>query len=203
MAKPYIAQAVVNKAMYANRNAYHFRLFHHLDSSRPPSWSKILALKTLIKSRDYDWIMWLDGDVVITNYGTRIETFLPTNPNIDFLITKDCNDINMGAFIMRASRSALAFLEEIYGGAHVTSKILNDAWWEQKSFISLYGISADLRNSTLQVPQKTFNSYPPEYECLEEGSTGWSEADFVIHFPGSPDDMREKLTSEYLQKVIY
>ena len=203
VAKPYIAQGVVNKAMYATRNAYHFRLFHHMDASRPPSWSKILALKTLIKSREYDWIMWLDGDAVITNFGTRIESLIPKDPSIDFLVTRDCNDINMGAFLLRASKSALLSLEEIYGGAHVTSKILNDLWWEQKSFISLYSESADLRNRTLQVPQKTFNSYPPGYECFEKGGTGWSEADFVVHFPGAPDDLRENLTTEYLKKVIY
>ena len=203
IAKPYIAQAVVNKAMYATRNAYHFRLFHHLDSSRAPAWSKILALKTVIKSREYDWVMWLDGDVVITNFGTRIESLLPRNPAIDFLITRDCNDINTGAFLLRASRSALASLDEIYGGPHVTSQILDDLWWEQRSFINLYGTSEDLRNRTLEVPQKTFNSYPPGYGCYEEGGTGWSEADFVVHFPGAPDDLRENLTKEYLQKVIY
>ena len=203
VAKPYIAQAVVNKAMYATRNAYQFRLFHHLDASRPPSWSKILALKTAIKSREYDWIMWLDGDVVITNFGTRIETLLPSDPGIDFLITRDCNNINMGAFLLRASKSALLSLDEIYGGPHVTSKILNDLWWEQKSFISLYNASAGLRNRTLEVPQKTFNSYPPGYDCFEEGGAGWTEADFVVHFPGAPDDLRENLTREYLQKVIY
>lgn len=203
IAKPYIAQAAVNKAMYATRNSYHFRLFHHLDPNRPPAWSKILALKTVIRSREYDWIMWIDGDALFTNFGTRIESLLPRNPAIDFMITRDCNDINTGSFLMRASKSALLSLEEIYGGPHVTSQVLEDLWWEQRSFISLYNANVDLRNRTLEVPQKTFNAYPPDYGCNEEGGTGWSEADFVIHFPGAPDELRENLTAEYLKKVIF
>lgn len=203
VAKPYIAQGVVNKAMYATRNAYHFRLFHHLDTSRAPAWSKILALKTAIKSREYDWIMWMDSDLVITNFGTRIESLLPSDPAIDFLISRDCNDINTGVLLIRASKSALASLDEIYGGAHVTSQLLKDVWWEQRSFINLYNASPSLRNRTLEVPQKTFNAYPPSLSCHEEGGIGWSTADFIVHFPGTPDDARERLTSEFLEKVIY
>jgi hypothetical protein len=138
IATPYVAQTVINKAMYANRNGYRFLLFHHLDISRPPSWSKILALKTIIHSQDYDWLMWLDGDMVVTNFRARVELMLPRRSAIDLILSRDCDNVNMGAFIIRASKTALEILEEIYSGPHVTKKILEDSWWEQKSFINLY-----------------------------------------------------------------
>ena len=122
---------------------------------------------------------------------------------MDFVVTRDCQDMNMGAFLMRASQSALGLLEEIYGGAHVTQKILKDTWWEQKSFIALYAISEGLRNRTLIVPQKTFNAYPPGYGCHEAGTPGWSQGDFAVHFPGTDEGMRNNLVPEYLKQVIY
>jgi len=203
IATPYIAQTVVNKALYANYNSYRFLLFNHLDRSRPPSWSKILALKTAILSRNFDWLVWLDGDMVITNFGTRVESMLPFGHAIDLLVSQDCDDLNMGAFVLRSSQSALDLLEEIYGGPHVTEEILQDRWWEQKSFIALYAKSEGVRNRTMLVPQRMFNSYPPTYSCHENGTAGWLPGDFAIHFPGSDESLRNRLVPEYLKKVIY
>ena len=125
------------------------------------------------------------------------------DPTVDFVVSRDCKDLNMGAFLVRASQSALAFLEEIYGGPHVTKKILRDSWWEQKSFIALYAKSPGLQNRTLVVPQKTFNAYPQGYGCHEAGTAGWSQGDFAVHFPGTNEGMRNNLVPEYLNQVIY
>jgi len=202
LAQPYVAQTVVVKAKYANRHGYNFHLFDQLDHSRGASWSKILALKSVIKSREYDWLMWLDGAVIITNFRTRIESILPGNLTIDFVVTRDCNSIHLGAFLVRASKSALDFLDLIYDGPHVTSEIVNDPWLDSKSFQILYSQSEQLRDRSVEVPQKTFNSYP----ASESGScnmAGWSEADFIVHLSGRDDKTREKLVRDYLEKVVY
>jgi mannan polymerase II complex MNN10 subunit len=201
LAQPYVAQTVVNKAKYATRHGYTFSLFNHLDQSRDAFWSKILAVKSAIKSRKYDWIMWLDGAVVITNFRTRIESMLPGNSSIDFVVTRDCNMINMGAFLIRASESALHTLDLIYDGPHVTNETVNHPWMDSKSFQTLYATSEQLRNRTLEVPQKTFNSYPLSNsgKC---SMAGWAAADFAIHFSGTNDKRREKMVTEYLNKVI-
>jgi len=106
---PYMAQTVVNKAMYCNRHDYHIHLFRHKTASHDPasaSQSKLLALKTAIMSREHDWILSLNGDVVITSFGTKIESMLPRSQDIDFVVDKNCKVINMGAFIVRASDGA-------------------------------------------------------------------------------------------------
>jgi hypothetical protein len=109
----------------------------------------------------------------------------------------------LGAFLLRASQRALESLEEIYGGPHVTKRMLRNSWWEQRSFIYLYYKNERLRNSTLVVPQKLFNAYPPGYGCHEEGTAGWSQGAFAVHFPGTDEGMRNMLVHEYLNKVIY
>jgi hypothetical protein len=147
--------------------------------------------------------MWLDGDMVVTNFRARVELMLPRRSAIDLILSRDCDNVNMGAFIIRASKTALEILEEIYSGPHVTKKILEDSWWEQKSFINLYAKSEGLRNRTLVVPQNTFNAYPPGYGCHDKDSNAWSPGDFAVHFPGTNEDIRNNLVPEYLNKVIY
>ena len=128
---------------------------------------------------------------------------LPWGQAVDFVVARDCNAINMGAFILRASKSALGFLDEIYSGKHVDEALLRDYWWENKSFITLFESSEALRNKTLIVSQKVFNTYPAAYNCTSDGGGGWSHGDFAVHFPGTNDEFREKAVPEYLKKIVY
>ena len=128
---------------------------------------------------------------------------LPRGHAVDFVVAKDCNVINMGAFILRASKSALEFLDEIYSGKHVDKEHLEHYWWENKSFLTLYESSEALRNKTLIVSQKLFNTYPPAYNCTTEDGGVWSHGDFAVHFPGSGDDYREIAVPEYLNKIVH
>ncbi|OAY78329.1 hypothetical protein ACMD2_19052 [Ananas comosus] len=55
-----------NKRGYAARMGYDYvDARGAVDPRRPPSWSKILAVRSLLPS--YDWVFWNDADTVITN----------------------------------------------------------------------------------------------------------------------------------------
>jgi mannan polymerase II complex MNN10 subunit len=203
MAKPFLAQTVVNKAMYCNRHNYHFRLFHYIEETKAAPWSNFLALKSAIKSQEHDWIIWMDDDMVITNFGTRIESMLPREHSVDFVITRDCQGINLGSFLVRASNSSLEFLDKLYSGTQVDGFALTDPWWGSRSFLSLYESSKMLREKTLIVSEKVLSAYPAIHNCTSDSENGWSHGDFAVHFPGSNDEDREKLVLEYLGKVLY
>ena len=67
-----------NKERYCKKHGY--KLFdesNSLDTSRPPSWSKILAVRRLLTQEDCDWVFWMDADTVIMNSEKRIEDILP------------------------------------------------------------------------------------------------------------------------------
>lgn len=60
-----------NKAAYAKRHGYQFiDASDVVDTSRPPSWSKILALKRHL--RESDWLFWTDADSLVTNFTIRL-----------------------------------------------------------------------------------------------------------------------------------
>ncbi|GBG63411.1 hypothetical protein CBR_g38033 [Chara braunii] len=55
-----------NKEKYVKKHGYDFIDASDLvDRHRPPSWSKILAVKKHLRS--YDWVFWTDADSVVTN----------------------------------------------------------------------------------------------------------------------------------------
>jgi galactosyl transferase GMA12/MNN10 family len=67
-----------NKFQYARQHGYH--LFDEravVDSSRPPRWFKILAVRRLLLQEDCDWVFWMDVDICVMNSTIRLEDFLP------------------------------------------------------------------------------------------------------------------------------
>lgn len=108
-----------NKDSYASRHNYSYiDASLLLDANRPPSWSKILAVRHYLK--DYDWILWIDADTLITNPSIRIESLLPRDRELDLIITKDQTGYNAGMWLLRNSAWSLKFL---------------DRWWAMDSFI--------------------------------------------------------------------
>ena len=199
--KAYYAQAVTNRALYATRHSYTLRLFPTIDERRPTAWSKVLAMKSTIRSAQYDWILWMDADALITNFEISLDEFVPYGDEIDMLVATDCNGLNTGVFLLRSSPSALELLEEAYNGVHVSNNTIDHVWWEQMSFVQMYAASEDVRKRTYVLPQKSFNSYPTQHDCSGK-SHSWSEGDFIVHFPGHSDEDRMAYFEEYLHKVL-
>lgn len=44
-----------NKVGYAHRHGYKLSVYGHLESSLPPAWSKIVALRRLLHKHNYVW----------------------------------------------------------------------------------------------------------------------------------------------------
>ena len=96
-------------------------VFHATTDERPPSWSKILAVKHYLK--DHDWVMWLDADTIVTNPDIRLESLVPRSTNgPDFVITVDGGGYNAGIWLLRRSDWAYTFL---------------DRWWDMKQYITV------------------------------------------------------------------
>jgi hypothetical protein len=54
-----------NKQDYADKHGYHlYNESDMLDQSRPPSWSKIVAVERLLREENCTWVFWLDADTV-------------------------------------------------------------------------------------------------------------------------------------------
>jgi len=208
-----LEQTWPNKARYADRHGY--VLFDGsalIEPSRPPAWSKIRAVQHLLEEFDEhrrrcDWVMWTDADTVVMNSDTRIEDFLPSDPDTDFLVGSDeGGGYNSGVFVVRNSDWSRRFLQR---------------WWEMESYVRPPGFSLSGDNNALKdllsempepefrvkvasPPRCTFNSFA-QFLTLSEStavmddleSQAWymnenyyHKSDFIAHAPGY-DNKRE------------
>jgi mannan polymerase II complex MNN10 subunit len=168
-----------NKQAYAEKYGYFlFDESMHLDRSRPPSWSKILAVHRLLKEEQCDWVWWIDADTVIMNSNKRVEDFLPaaTEPQ-DFLLSRDhSGGYNAGGWLVRNTPYALEFLAE---------------WWSMESYVKPLGLAKSGDNDAFKAmlaqlpefdqhvlvpPRCTFNAFayflsPDQLEKIKQEGT--------------------------------
>lgn len=124
-----------------------------LDQSRPPAWSKILAVQAMMKNYNCHWVMWLDADVVIMNSSIKLESIIPQEKHIDLLVTTDRKfTANSGSWIIRNSPWGHQFLTE---------------WWGMKKFVRAKGLSLSGDNDAfghLVRKRVGLTKYPSEEE---------------------------------------
>jgi len=125
-----------NKKQYTEMHGY--RLFdesHILDTSRPPSWSKVKAVQRLLKEEQCEWVFWMDADTIIMNPNKRLESFLPLEH--DFVVTGSNGTVfnaNAGVWAIKNSPWSLNFLER---------------WYNLKEFVRPKGFSQSGDNHAL------------------------------------------------------
>ena len=124
-----------NKKAYAKKHGYSlFDESDTLDTSRPPSWSKIRAAQRLLTQEQCEWVVWWDADTVVMNSAKRIEDFLPRGK--DMLITEQKGgSYNAGAWIVKNTDWSRQFL---------------DHWWNMKEYVQPKGLSTSGDNAALK-----------------------------------------------------
>ncbi|XP_068639527.1 alpha-1,2-galactosyltransferase gmh3-like [Aristolochia californica] len=206
-----------NKKAYAEKGGYEFIDSSNLiDHSRPPSWSKILAVRSCL--RNYDWVFWNDADTLVTNSSISLENILQSvigdsdfESSPDLILTEDVTGVNAGTFFVRRSNWSQEFL---------------DTWWNQTSFVrfgsSKSGDNDALKNLISVLPsdalakhvrispmQCLFNSYPwfpswkTAYRLVTSPSIIWkgtySNGDFMVHLAGL--DEKRRWAAEILREI--
>ncbi|XP_077241981.1 alpha-1,2-galactosyltransferase gmh3-like [Tasmannia lanceolata] len=206
-----------NKREYAEKGGYDFIDASDLiDISRPPSWSKILAVRSQLQN--YDWVFWNDADTLVTNSSISLERILQAvvgnkdfQSSPDLILTEDITGVNAGIFFVRRSQWSLDFL---------------NTWWNLTAFVRL-GSSKSGDNDALKymirsLPsdefeshvrispmQCLFNSYPwfPTWKTalrlITSPKTTWqgaySNGDFMVHLAGL--DEKRKWAVKILKEI--
>uniref|UniRef100_A0A0D6QZR7 Uncharacterized protein n=1 Tax=Araucaria cunninghamii TaxID=56994 RepID=A0A0D6QZR7_ARACU len=207
-----------NKKRYADRHGYDFiDASDAVDKSRPPSWSKILAVRNHLPK--YDWIFWNDADSLVTNPNIALEDVLYSitgdmdYQNMpDFIVTEDVTGVNAGMFFFRNSEWSRMFL---------------DRWWNQTDFIRPFGHSksgdndalkhliktmpADEKKQHVRIPrmQCVFNSnmwspsWKSSHRLMTLTKTVWrgvyAKGDFMVHLAGLND--KKKWVIKILREI--
>jgi hypothetical protein len=106
---------------------------------RPAPWGKVPFIRSLLD--EYDWVLWLDADVVIIDLDADI-----------FEVVRDEKDLyvvehtwlgqytaNSGVMLMRSSDWMRSLLDSMW----VRSEYINHPWWENAAMLDLLGYALD------------------------------------------------------------
>lgn len=166
---------------YCRKANYDFRVYTSgFDKTRPLSWSKLLFVRKCIE--DYEWVLWMDADVIVTDHKVRVAKFLELGGVLTI-----CRDIprwglNAGVFILRRCDRAMTFLDTVWKTGDPSVRP-----WEQETIRS-YALT--MGPDIVVYPTRSFNSFvssDPEHT----DDTMWKKGDFVAHCLGT--GMGEKL----------
>jgi len=172
---------------YSKYHGYKFVINRvRYDSERQTFYMKInTIIENLIKclkDKSYDWIFWVDSDVILINPNIKLETFLPDEKMdlIHFIAARDHNGLNCGVFLIRVHPWSLNFLIRATSYSYYNlEEYLRFA--DQTSMSNVLKFSNDTSEHYIIVPRNWFNSY------LGDKKKG----DFLVHLAGRPQKSKK------------
>jgi hypothetical protein len=147
---------------------------------RDATWSKIPLLQKYLPM--YDYIMWIDGDVLVTNQDRKIEEFINLLPADKFLlIGHDFQGLNAGVFVIRNCPLALDFLADAWNRQELARVLFH----EQTAMTDL--LATPKYSGQAQVIPHQFINIMNAYDYRMDPRVHWLPGDFCIHFAGIKD----------------
>ena len=185
-----------SKRDYCQKHGYDFIFCEdQLDPSRQIYWSKILLALEVLENHSYLWVVWLDADTIIMNQDIPLEDLI--DEKINFCIGQDWNGINSGVFFIRNCEWSKRFLTNAYS----RTDCLSHQWPEQTAIAREIHEKPENRSLAKIVPQRLFNSYPPETSSSLINT--YQPGDFLIHFASIHDNGHlSGLFHKYSQLVL-
>lgn len=165
---------LANRRRYAELHGYdlHVEGRWAVDPATPPSWSKIKLVKKYLPF--YDYVLWVDLDVLFMNFNKSVEELALKHPYDDVLVAADLNGLNAGVMLFQSTPWTSNFLDEIW---HFDGD-RRHIWQEQFAITELLRKSRERSLHVRFVSQHLLNAYPYTMDV----SARWQPGDWLVHF---------------------
>ena len=190
---------------YATKHGYDVRLHDQvLSKDRHPSWSKIPALKLALQEKKYDYVVWMDDDIVITNPEIPLSFFIDkyafrTSP-ASVMVSSDMpnepsTSMNCGILFLKANDMGQHILDSAWAYGDMNPILQQNLSWEQEALNFLYRYI--MREKFLIIPLPNFQATARfQYNT----SVTWRPGMFSIHLNNGPLPIKLQ-TFELLKKL--
>lgn len=214
-------------ALYATVNNFEFEIFNIDNFDRPPSWMKIYLLIQEIKSKKYDFILWIDADACFIRVDKNILDEVKLNKDFYLVnhictigqikgfpgLSVQCERPNMGVMLIKTTDWSKQFLENIWQ----QEEFIHHYWWEQAALHKLIGYYYEISNrkikndpisevlSHIQWLNSKWNCVPTVGDPRSDEPLTKNAFDpIIVHYAGMTNEMRlkemKKLRLEILLK---
>ena len=195
------------KIAYCRRMGFDFIKFEFELHDRTQHWGRILGMKRYI--REYEWLVYLDTDCLITNHNFDMREIIVGNSDALVLTGPMPHEGHIGTngMILRNCPWVESLLEEWYSliefvdspyfgtfsrGTHDDGgfNAPPEKWkfYEQSAFHFLYDMRDDVRRNTTLLPRRYLHGVERTHR----------RGDFLIHFPGMSLDRKIRAIKHYM-----
>lgn len=207
-----------NREKYSRKYGYKIVVANDaLDKTRPAAWSKLRAMDQHLD--EFDYLVYIDMDVVIMNMDISMESFINLNRQKDFIMAEDWSGPNTGVWIAKKSKWTHWFLQTAWNQTELVPSATKDGkvypfLYEQRAFHYMLQTSMwrhrhlplwkgdvrEIRSHFLFLPQCAMNSYIvyPFYHTVDRKQSHYVPGDFLVHFAGKKGVIKSNLMSHYL-----
>lgn len=203
--------SIKNKIEYANKHNYDFIYFDDIiDKTRPPQWSKVKAVESILK--DYDWVWWIDIDTLIMEFDIMLESLIDDNYDLIFT-SNEYSYLSNGSSFFKNTQLTFDFLSDCYDLKHDCLKNVNVNVFdhEQQSMRQLILNVDKYKSKSKLIDERCCNSF-----CVTENeqvlsiypswnldSNIYQKGDFVIQFCGRSFSERINDFEKYEKNVNF
>ena len=184
--------SIKNKIEYANKHNYDFIYFDDvIDKTRPPQWSKVKAVETILK--DYDWVWWIDIDALIMEFDIMLESLIDDDYDMIFTSNK-YSYLSSGSCFFKNTHISFDFLKDCYDLKLECLKDVNVNVFdhEQQSMRQLILNVDKYKSKSKLIDERCCNSFCVTenaqvlsvYPYWNSDSNIYQKGDFVIQFCG-------------------
>jgi hypothetical protein len=187
-----VVQCTISQVRHSKTHGY-TRITEELpfdSQKRELQWSKIPLIQKHIGN--WDWLIWLDGDVLITNQECKMEDFINIVSSDKFLfIGRDFQGLNSGVFFIKNCPLAHDFLADVWNFQGFDRILFH----EQTAMDRL--IATPKYTSGVQVVPHQFINIINAYDYRMDSRVHWLPGDFCVHFAGIRGEARNQLQKLY------
>lgn len=167
------------KQAYCMRHGYDLLSGIH-SGADSMGWDRIAVVQQHLPN--YDAVMWIDTDAIITNHTKPVTDVL--KPGDQFVLTADLYGINTGTFIAVRTQMTVQFLFAIL---HAGPQLVAHHHWKEQEMIIRLLTGPPFEKFATVLPQNAMNSYING----ELGRPDWfmgnyQPGDWIVHLAGVP-----------------
>lgn len=192
------AITVEGKRRWAAAAGYDFHELRQWNSDSPIVWQKMAWVQRGL--RDYDTVIWLDADALLTNLDARLEDFMPDAQAAMFISADwgDCAErdrpfhFNTGNFVTRRIPEVTEVLfAEMW-------ELGRAKWWdrwgyEQSTLQEIKRTRSILGELIHVLPGRALNAVPRAAQPGANNNNPWAPGDFLAHLTGISNVRRLEL----------
>lgn len=183
---------VSNLTQYCIRHGYNHHIYRSCVGGRDIVWERVPRI--LERLPQYDWVVYFDSDVLVTNHFVKLEEFLDKEIVLSENIREDGSvHLNDGVLFVKNDVQSDFILKTAWKMFIPDNKTIFCA---QDSFEDIYDQPGFKQHFSVE-RQKRFNSFLyTEYGMPETTKGHWTVGDFALHLPGRTNERRVEIFSK-------